>query len=129
MGAGRGGLRVDTRSTTFLKKIHVGAFYLFLQKGLFSCGESFFLMEAFWGVCPPPPHTRLTKNCVGTHAPPHGRTKKFSEGGGQSQNPLIKTKKDIKTKNRPHPHGEKIAKIRPPHGDKVANERPPHGEK
>ena len=49
---------------------------------------------------------------------PMGARKSFQRGVGNPKKPLIKTKKNIKTKNRPPPHGEKIAKIRPPHGDK-----------
>ena len=111
MGAGRGGVRIDARPTTFMKKIHVGAFYLFLQKGLFSCGESFFLGGRFGGgELPPFPHTRLTKNCVGTHAPPHGRTKKFSERGGQSQKASHKDEKRHKDKKPPTPTWRKNSK-------------------
>ena len=55
------------------------------------------------GGLPPSPRTRLTKNCVGTHAPPHGRTKKFSEGGGQSQKASHKDEKRHKDKKPPTP--------------------------
>ena len=115
MGAGReGGLRVDARPTTFLKKIHVGAFYFFLQKGLFSCGESFFLMRAFWGVCPPPPTPVLQIIVLAPMPPPHERTKKFSEGGGQSQKASHKDEKRHKDKkNAPPPTWRKNSKKAP----------------
>ena len=71
-----------------------------------------------WGVCPPPP-TPVLQIIVLAHMPhPMGARRSFQRGVGNPKKPLIKTKKDIKTKNRPPPHGEKIVKIRPPHGDK-----------
>ena len=104
MGAGRrggGGLRVDVRPTTFPKKIHVGAFYFFLQKCLFSCGESFFLMRAFWGVCPLPPHPSYKELCWNPCPHPMSARRSFRRGVGNPKKPLIKTKKDIKTKKTP----------------------------
>ena len=79
----------------------------------------FFYGGVFFGFVPPPP-PGLQRIVLAPMLPPHGRTKKFSEGVGNPKRPLIKTKKTHKDKKIGHPP--------PPHREKVTK-RAPHGEK
>ena len=109
MGAGRGGgLRVDTRPTTFLKKIHVGAFYLFLQRGLFSCGESFFLFFG-GGGCPPPPTPVLQRIVLAPMPHPMGARRSFQRGWAIPKS-SHKDEKRHKDKKPPTPTWRKNSK-------------------
>ena len=117
-------IRVDARPTTFLKKyiwghflLLVGAFYFFYEKGLFFMWRVIFLWGRFFWVMPPPPHPRLTENCVGTHAPTPWAHEEVFGGSGQSQKAQKKQHKDKKLGHPPPPHREKVAK-RAPHGEK-----------
>ena len=107
---GGGGVRVDARPTTFLKKyiwghflLLMGAFYFFYERGLFFMWRVIFFMGAFFFGLSPPPPPGLQIIVLAPMLPPHGRTKKFSEGVGNPKRPLIKTKKNHKDKKIGHP--------------------------
>ena len=110
MGAGRrggGGAKSRRSSHYFSEKNTCGGILFFPSEVPFFMWGVIFSYEGVLGGLSPPPTPVLQRIVLEPMPPPHECTKKFSEGVGNPKKPLIKTKKDIKTKKTPPPHMEK----------------------